>query len=109
MGLTLCTAAKLRSAAANGRLINRRKLYEDVRAGKRRRNREKKKKALAGKLREAAASRMRLHRQRPAAAFVISHDAFPALGFVSLLKLTRPPVRHLVHSPSLNWSFVIQA
>lgn len=30
MGLTLCTAAKLRSAAANGRLINRRKLYEDV-------------------------------------------------------------------------------
>lgn len=108
MALTLCTAAKLRSAAANGRLINRRKLYEDVRAGKRRRNRKNPKKSLAGKLQEATASRMRLRRQRPAAAFVMSHDAFPALGLGSLLKLTRPPVQHLVHSPSLNWSFVIQ-
>lgn len=41
MGLTLCTAAKLRSAVANRQLINRRKLYQDVRAGKRQESRKK--------------------------------------------------------------------
>lgn len=36
MGLTLCTAAKPRSAAVNRHLINTRKLYYDALAGKRR-------------------------------------------------------------------------